>query len=118
MSSRDYRCISFDNRGIGESTGDTRALSVDALARDAVVRRGKDHGQVVWKGQLRETKGPAPNRRAHLGARFLREMQLPRVARLMFLEPMSLRVPFGSLELMQACDCDRLALEVAVARDP
>lgn len=33
---RDYRCISFDNRGIGASRGDTRALSVDMMARDAL----------------------------------------------------------------------------------
>jgi pimeloyl-ACP methyl ester carboxylesterase len=33
---RDHRCISFDNRGIGESTGDIGTLSVDMLARDAL----------------------------------------------------------------------------------
>src|SRR5262249_7880113 len=33
---RDFRCISFDNCGIGDSRGDTRALSVDMLARDAL----------------------------------------------------------------------------------
>lgn len=34
--SRDHRCIALDNRGIGKSTGDTSALSVDAMARDAL----------------------------------------------------------------------------------
>jgi pimeloyl-ACP methyl ester carboxylesterase len=34
--SRDHRCISFDNRGIGGSRGDTRALSVELMARDAL----------------------------------------------------------------------------------
>lgn len=34
--SRDHRCISVDNRGIGGSRGDTRALSIDLMARDAL----------------------------------------------------------------------------------
>jgi pimeloyl-ACP methyl ester carboxylesterase len=34
--SRDYHCITFDNRGIGRSSGDTHALSVDVMARDAL----------------------------------------------------------------------------------
>lgn len=34
--SREYRCIALDNRGIGASRGDTSALSVDLLARDAL----------------------------------------------------------------------------------
>jgi 3-oxoadipate enol-lactonase len=34
--SRDHRCIALDNRGIGKSTGDTNALSVDRMARDAL----------------------------------------------------------------------------------
>jgi len=33
---RDHRCISFDNRGLGASRGDTRALSVEHMARDAL----------------------------------------------------------------------------------
>jgi aminoacrylate hydrolase len=33
---RDYRCISFDNRGLGASRGDTRTLSVEHMARDAL----------------------------------------------------------------------------------
>jgi pimeloyl-ACP methyl ester carboxylesterase len=31
-----HRCIHFDNRGVGESRGDTSALSVDQMARDAL----------------------------------------------------------------------------------
>jgi len=34
--SRDHRCISFDNRGLGASRGDTRVLSVEHMARDAL----------------------------------------------------------------------------------
>ncbi|HKP61862.1 MAG TPA: alpha/beta hydrolase [Polyangiales bacterium] len=33
---RDHRCIALDNRGIGNSTGDTSKLSVDIMARDAL----------------------------------------------------------------------------------
>jgi aminoacrylate hydrolase len=33
---RDYRCISFDNRGLGASRGDTRGLTVEHMARDAL----------------------------------------------------------------------------------
>jgi pimeloyl-ACP methyl ester carboxylesterase len=32
----DHRCIVVDNRGIGQSRGDTHALSVDVMARDAL----------------------------------------------------------------------------------
>jgi aminoacrylate hydrolase len=34
--SRDHRCIVVDNRGLGGSRGETHALSVDMLARDAL----------------------------------------------------------------------------------
>ncbi|HET8937943.1 MAG TPA: alpha/beta hydrolase [Polyangiales bacterium] len=34
--SRDHRCIHFDNRGVGGSRGDTSALSIDQMARDAL----------------------------------------------------------------------------------
>ena len=34
--SRDHRCIAFDNRGLGASRGDTRTLSVEIMARDAL----------------------------------------------------------------------------------
>jgi pimeloyl-ACP methyl ester carboxylesterase len=34
--SRDHRCIAFDNRGLGASRGDTRELSVERMARDAL----------------------------------------------------------------------------------
>jgi pimeloyl-ACP methyl ester carboxylesterase len=34
--SRDHRCIALDHRGIGKSTGDSSALSVDSMARDAL----------------------------------------------------------------------------------
>jgi aminoacrylate hydrolase len=33
---RFHRCISFDNRGLGASRGDTRVLSVEHMARDAL----------------------------------------------------------------------------------
>jgi pimeloyl-ACP methyl ester carboxylesterase len=33
---RDYKCLTFDNRGVGKSTGDITALSVDSMARDAL----------------------------------------------------------------------------------
>jgi pimeloyl-ACP methyl ester carboxylesterase len=33
---QDHRCIAVDNRGIGQSRGDTGALSVDLMARDAL----------------------------------------------------------------------------------
>jgi 3-oxoadipate enol-lactonase len=31
-----HRCVTFDNRGVGQSGGDTHALSVDVMARDAL----------------------------------------------------------------------------------
>jgi pimeloyl-ACP methyl ester carboxylesterase len=31
-----YTCIALDNRGIGESQGDTRGLSIDVMARDGL----------------------------------------------------------------------------------
>jgi pimeloyl-ACP methyl ester carboxylesterase len=34
--SRDHRCIRYDNRGLGDSRGDTRGLSVERMARDAL----------------------------------------------------------------------------------
>lgn len=33
---RDHTCVTFDNRGIGDSRGDTSRLTVDMLARDAL----------------------------------------------------------------------------------
>jgi pimeloyl-ACP methyl ester carboxylesterase len=33
---RDHRCIALDNRGSGQSRGDTHVLSVDSMARDAL----------------------------------------------------------------------------------